>query len=371
MKVTVERGALLKALGLAASVVERKNTIPVLSNVLLEAEGDELRLTATDLELQISMPVPAQVAAPGATTVQAALLQSIVRETAEGAQIELELDPEKGRLHLAAARSRYKLQTLAAGDFPKLKPDEDALEFGIASQAFKEMLAKVAHAQSTDPARYYLNGAQLEAHAGALVIAATNGNLLAHANTEAPEGSTEIAGTIIPRKTMGELADLLADAEGETRLAISAKQIRAQVDDVELTSKLIDGSFPDWRRVVPASNPHKLRINREAFAAAVRRSSVISSDKTRSVQLELTEGKLTVRTTSHEHGEGLEEVPADWSGPDLITGFNARYLLDTFAAMGGADIEVRLADPGSPALFINPTDLAAQWVVMPMRTSGG
>jgi DNA polymerase-3 subunit beta len=370
MKVTVERGALLKALGHAAGVVERRNTIPVLSNVLLEAEGEALKLTATDLELQIRLPVPASVADPGAVTVQAALLLGIVRELADGCQVELTLDSDNHRLSLVADRARYKLQTLPATDFPVMALDADACAFEMQAAALKAMLGKVAHAISTDPSRYYLNGACLEAHAGALVLAATDGAALAHASIEAPEGSTELGATIIPRKAVGEIADLIGDAEGLLELAVTTKQVRVTIGDIELTTKLIDGAFPDWRRVVPASNPHRLSIHREALAAAIRRAIVMSVDKVRSVRVDLSAEKVTVTAHSQEHGEGAEDVPAVFLAEtitDMAIGFNAKLLLDTFAAMGGDELEVRLADPAAPALFINPADDAAQWVVMPMR----
>jgi DNA polymerase-3 subunit beta len=366
VKVIVERGALFKAIGHAASVVEKKSTIPILANVLLEAEGEELRLTATDLELQIQLPVPAQVREPGAVTVQAALLQSILREVPDGAQVDLELDSENGRLNLVSGRARYKLARLPATDFPVMQPSEDAVSFTIAATALKEMVGKVAHAQSNDPARYFLNGACLEAHAGALFIVATDGFCVGSDSIAAPEGATEIQPAIIPRKTVGELTDIFGEAEGELTIALTAKQLRVSSGEMTLTSKLIDGTFPDWRRVVPVSNPHHLHINREAFAAAIRRAVVVSTDKVRSVMLELAADKLTVRTFSHEHGEGVEEVPVEYGAPELALRMNARLLLDTLAAMGGAEIEVRLENPRAPALFINPADKSAQWVVMPM-----
>jgi DNA polymerase-3 subunit beta len=368
MKVTVERGALLKGLSRAAAVVEKKSTIPILANVLLEAEGEELKLTATDLEQSIELKVPAQIALPGAITVEAALLHSITRELADGAQVTLELDAEKERLALAAGRSRYKLQTRPAADFPPVQPAEDAVRFALPAAALRTMLAKVAFAQSTEDARYYLNGVHLEAQAGGLFLAATQGHLLASARIEAPEGSTEISSAIIPRDAVAQLQALLAEVEGELEVAVSqGKQIRVSFDETALTSKLIDGNFPDWRRVVPQSNPHTLKVNREAFAAGIRRASVVSNDKERRLQVALAGETMTLTTLSHEHGEGVEEVPVAWEGPELSLHFNAKYLLDTLAAIAAPDIEVRLADPSAPTLFQNPADDTAQWVVMPMR----
>lgn len=366
MKVTVERGALLKALGHAASVVERRNTIPVLSNVLIEAAGEEARLTATDLELQISIPVPASVAEDGATTVQAALLLGIVRELPDGAQVELSTDPENSRLNVAAASSRYRLAQLPASEFPVLQPAEDAVEFTMPPTALKEMLAKVAHAMSSDPARYFLNGASLESHAGGMFLVATDGFCIGSASIEAPEGATELPPAIIPRKTVSALEGLLGDAEAELAIAVTTKQLRVTVDEIDLTSKLIDGNFPEWRRAVPSSNPHLLQVHADALAAAVRRAVVVSTDKVRSVVIELGGDKLTVKGTSHEHGEGAEEVQVAWEGPELTMRLNARYLTDTMAAMAGPEVEARFADPRAPILFINPADKAAQWVVMPM-----
>jgi DNA polymerase-3 subunit beta len=231
MKVTVERGALFKALGHAASVVERKNTIPILSNLLLEAVGDELRLTATDLELQLQLPVPASVGTEGAVTVQAALLQSIVREIPDGQQIELTVDDVAG-LKLLSGRSRYKLQTLPPTDFPVMVVADEAVVFEMPAAALRGMLAKTQFAMSSDPARYFLNAVCLAAHAGALVAAATDGAALAHADIEAPEGSTEIPETLLPRKTVGELADLMGDAEGTIEVAVTPKQIKVTLGDI-------------------------------------------------------------------------------------------------------------------------------------------
>ncbi len=364
MKVTVERSALLKALGHAGAVVKRKNTIPVLSNVLIEAAEGEVRLTASDLEMQIELPLPAQVDEAGGVTVQAALLQSIVRELPDGQQVELALDGE--RLVLVSGRSRYRLAVIPAHDFPKMQPAEDAVSFAWGAAQLREMIGKVAHAQSTDPARFFLNGTCLEAHAGALFLVATDGFCVASASCEAPEGATEIGSHIIPRETVTLMADLLGEAEGEAGLTISDKQLRLTVDELVLTSKLIDGTFLDWRRVIPASNPHRLTIAREAFAGAVRRAVVVNSDKVRWVTLEFSADKLTVRTLSPEHGEAAEEAEALWDAPELGIRMSAKYLTDTLAAMGGHEIEARFEHPRAQALFINPEDTAAQWVVMPM-----
>jgi DNA polymerase-3 subunit beta len=350
MKVTVERGALFKALGHAAGVVERRNTIPVLANLLIEAAGEQVKLTATDLELQIALPVPAMVGEAGAVTVPAALLLSIVRELPDGQQIELITDEEHG-LKLLSGRARYKLQTLPAQDFPIMELAEDACAFDMSASGLKTMLGKVAHAMSSDAARYYLNGACLHAHAGALVVAATDGAALAFASITAPEGSTELSDAIIPRKTVSELADLLGDFEGTIGLAVTARQLRVAIGETVLTSKLIEGNFPDWRRVVPASNPHHLIVGREALAAAIRRAMVMSADKVRGVRVDVGADKVAVSTKSTEYGEGAEDVPAVFRADtvtDLAIGFNSKLLLDTFAAMGGDELEVRLADPGRP-----------------------
>jgi DNA polymerase-3 subunit beta len=319
MKVTVERSALLKALGHAGAVVKRKNTIPVLSNVLIEA----------------------------------------------GQQVEIALDGD--RLALVSGRSRYRLAVIAAHDFPKMQPAEDSVSFSWPTAELRGMIGKVAHAQSTDMARFFLNGTCLEAHAGALFLTATDGFCVASASCDAPEGATEIGSHIIPRETVSVMADLLSDAEGDAEVTISAKQLRLGVGELVLTSKLIDGTFPDWRRVIPAGNPHRLTITREAFAGAVRRAVVVNSDKVRWVTLELSPDKLTVRTLSPEHGEAAEEAPALWEAAELEMKMNAKFMTDTLAAMGGHEIEVRLENSGAPALFTNPEDTTAQWVVMPMR----
>lgn len=365
MKLTVERGALLKALGHAASVVERRNTIPVLANVLVEARGEALLLIATDLNLQISLEIPARIEVEGATTVGAHLLHDIARELADGSQIDLALTD--GKLHVAADRSRFKVPVLPRDDFPALPPPKDGYGFSVSATALATMLGRTAFAISDEISRPYLHGVQVEERDGELVAAATNGHCLASARLPAPEGSKGLTDAILPGKLVAQLQRLTAEAEGDVQVAINESRAAFTIGGALLIGKLLDASFPDWRRAVPTANGQRLLIARESFTAAVRRARVIANEKTRAVRIDLTRDKLTVSVTSPDSSHAAEEAPAAWDQADFTTVFNSRYLLDTFAAMGGEELQADLADAAAPALFTNPADSSAQWVVMPMR----
>lgn len=365
MKVIVERAALLRAMSHAASVVERRNTIPILANVLLKAEGDSLRLTATDLNIQFTQSIAAQVAAEGAVTVDVQLLHSIAREVADGSQITLEVG--ESRLNVTAGRSRFKLNTLAASDFPVIAQPAGSARFRLLPAQLRGMLAKVAFAQSDEIARPYLNGIRLETLNGELVAAATNGNVLAMAATPAPEGASEAPDVILSSKFVAELRKLLDGIDREVEVELDSQRALVRVGEAELSGKLVDGTYPDFRRVIPAQNDKKLEIHTDAFASAVKRSALVAMDKTRAVKLELSRDKLTVSSASPEFGLGSEEAPAVYEADELAVGFQSRFLLDTFAAIGAPEIRVDFADAGAPTLFTNPADDSARWVVMPCR----
>src|SRR5262245_46495786 len=298
MKVTVERAALLKSLGHVHRVVERRNTIPILANVLIKAEQSKLRLKATDLDLEITEAVPAEVGPPGATTVPAHMLYEIVRKLPEGTQISIESSGERALLTIRAGRSRFTLQTLPETDFPDLAAGDTAQTFKLTAADLKRLIEKTSFAISTEETRYYLNGIYLHPAATAnmptLRAVATDGHRLAQFELPLPAGAKGMAGVIVPRKTVGELQRLIEDNEAEITIELSQGKIRFTIGNVVLTSKLIDGTFPDYGRVIPQNNDKELIVDKKDFEAAVDRVSTISSERGRAVKLALSAGKLVL-----------------------------------------------------------------------------
>ncbi len=368
MRVTVERAALLKALGHVQSVVERRNTIPILSNVLLDAKDGALTLTATDLDLAIVEAAPAQTDIAGATTVAAHTLFDIARKLPEGAQVELATGD--GRLALAAGRSRFQLQTLPREDFPAIADGELPFGFSLPAATLKQMIDKTKFAISTEETRYYLNGIFFhvtEEAKPALRAVATDGHRLARVAIDRPDGAVGMPDVIIPRKAVTELRKLLDEADGDVRVQLSASRIRFTLADAVLSSRLIDGTFPDYSRVIPTGNDKILKIDTASLAEGVDRVSTIATDKTRAVKLSLTDDRLTLAVTSPENGTASEELAAAYSSTPIDIGFNSRYLLDILGQIETGEVEVHLADGASPTLITEGKNSPALYVLMPMR----
>jgi DNA polymerase-3 subunit beta len=371
MKVTIERSALSKALGHVQSVVERRNTIPILSNVLLQADGGALTLTATDLDIEISEEAPADVAGKGATTVSALTLFEIVKRLPDGAQVRLELSPEESRLQVSSGRSQFALAVLPEDDFPSLSTDDLETRFSMPTADLRRLLGKARFAMSQEETRYYLNGVYLHAFADgdtpALRAAATDGHRLARIDAPLPDGAAAMPGVIVPRKAIAELGRLLEDAEENVEVSVSPAKIRFGFGAGYLTSKLIDGSFPDYERVIPKSNANIMRVETKDFAQAVDRVSTVSADRTRSVKLALEADRLRLTVNNPEAGSALEELSVDYGGDPLEIGFNARYLLDVAQQIDGETATFRLADPSSPTVILDEEDERALYVLMPLR----
>ncbi len=368
MRVTVERAAVLKALAHVQSVVERRNTIPILSNVLIEAEDDGLRLMATDLDLQVVEVVPATTVQRGATTVSAHTIFDIVRKLPDGSQIELSL--ADGRLSVAAGRSRFQLATLPRDDFPIFAEGDLPHSFTMPAASLRQTIDRTRFAISTEETRYYLNGIFMhvtdEANP-ALRAVATDGHRLARVALERPEGADGMPDVIVPRKAVAEVRKLLDEMDGDVRVSLSQSKIRFAFDSAVLTSKLIDGTFPDYSRVIPTANDRLLRINTKQLAQGVDRVSTIATEKTRAVKLSLDANKVTLSVTSPEAGTAAEEIPAEYSSGPLEVGYNSRYLLDILSQIETETVEVHLADAASPTLIRETSDSAAIFVLMPMR----
>ncbi|MER8865687.1 DNA polymerase III subunit beta [Mesorhizobium sp. M0751] len=371
MRVILERSNLLKSLNHVHRVVERRNTIPILSNVLLSAEGASLEMKATDLDLEVTEATPAKVERGGATTVPAHLLYDIVRKLADGAEVALKTDEDGNAMTVTSGRSSFRLQCLPQSDFPELSAGSFSHIFRLDSVGLKGLIEKTQFAISTEETRYYLNGIYLHTHeaGGKLKLrsVATDGHRLARAEIDAPAGSEGMPGVIIPRKTVSELQKLVDDPDVAVTTELSDTKIRFTIGSVILTSKLIDGTFPDYQRVIPTGNDKKLIIDRQSFAAAVDRVSTISSERGRAVKLTIAEGQVTLAVNNPDSGSATEELAADYSSDPIEIGFNAKYLLDVAAQLTGTEAKFMLADAGSPTLIHDMADETALYVLMPMR----
>lgn len=371
MRLLIEKTALLKALQHVTSVVERRNTIPILANVSLRAEGDALHLKATDLDIEVTETAKAETMAAGGTTVAAHTLHDIVRKLPDGSQIELASKGDEGRLAITAGPSKFLLACLPADDFPELGLDGMSHNFELPARDLAQLIEKTRFAISTDETRYYLNGIYFHAFDGEggayLRAVATDGHRLARMDVPLPDGAAGMPGIILPRKTVQELAKLLADHAENVAVNLSANKIRFTAGDIVLTSKLIDGTFPDYQRVIPQNNDKSMQVGNAAFISAVDRVSTLSSEKGRAVKLNITEGRLILSVNNPESGSATEELELDYSGEPLEIGFNARYLLDIAAQFDGERAVFELSDPSAPTVLHDENDLAALYVLMPMR----
>ena len=389
MKLTIERSALLRALGHVQNVVERRNTIPILSNVQLvaDAETGGLRLTATDLDLAIVEGAPAEVLQPGGTTAPAHMLHDIVRKLPDGAQVELDSGTGgtggtsgadgaggDGRLTVRAARSKFALSCLPREDFPVMTDDDLPHQFSVPTADLRRLIEKTRFAISTEETRYYLNGIYLHAPEDAPVLrgVATDGHRLAHVDIDRPDGAAAMPGVILPRKAALEVLKLIDDSSGEggdlVDIALSDGKIRFSFGNIVLTSKLIDGTFPDYQRVIPSGNDKRMEVDCKSFQAAVDRVATISSEKSRAVKMAVNGDTVTLSANNPEQGSGTDEVPVTFNGEGTLEiGFNARYLLDIAGQIEGENISFDLSDGASPTIVRDAADPGALYVLMPMR----
>ena len=377
MKLTIERGALLKSLGHVQNVVERRNTIPILSNVLLEAGSNSLGLTATDMDLTIIERVPVSVGTNGAATVPAHTLYDIVRKLPEGAQVEIGGEGDGSQAVVRAGRAKFSLPTLPREDFPATSGGELPHKFSLGAKDLRSLIDRSRFAISTEETRYYLNGIYLhvseakgakgKGEGSHLRAVATDGHRLARVEMPAPAGAAGMPGVIVPRKTVGELRKLIDETEEQIEVSLSDTRIRFAFDSVTLSSKLIDGNFPDYQRVIPTGNDKTMTVDRRMFAEAVDRVSTIASEKSRAIKISLKKGSMTLSASSPEYGSANEELEIGYDGTPIEIGFNARYLLDITGQLQGSEAEFKLADAASPTLLGDASDASALYVLMPMR----
>lgn len=371
MKLTIERAALLTALSHVQSVVERRNTIPILSNVQIEANRQGISLTATDLDLAVVERVPAKVAQEGTTTVPAHTFYEIVRKLPEGAEIQCVYPSSEQRLSLSAGRSEFSLACLPKEDFPVMTAGDFSHHFSLPAAELRRLIDKTKFAISTEETRYYLNGIYLHVgESGGIKVlrgVATDGHRLARVEMPLPDGAAGMPGAIVPRKTIMELRKLVDSTEEDARVSLSETRVRFAVGHALLTSKLIDGTFPDYERVIPTGNDKRMEVEGKVFAAAVDRVSTIATEKGRAVKLVLDRDRLVLSAMSPESGTASEEVPVSYSDGPLEIGFNSRYLMDITTQIEGESAHFAMNDAASPTVVRDGTDDSALYVLMPMR----
>ncbi len=371
MKFSIERGTLLKAVAQAQSVVERRNTIPILANVLIEAEGDSVQFRATDLDIEVVDKAPAQVERAGATTVSAVTLHEIVRKLPDGALVSLTDDGATGRLTVEAGRSNFALATLPKEDFPVMASSEYECNFSAKAPELRRLFDKSKFAISTEETRYYLNGVYMhvsDADGGQVLrCVATDGHRLARIDSDLPDGAGNMPGVIVPRKTVGELRKLLDDDETVIAVSVSETKVRFATPDITLTSKVIDGTFPDYTRVIPTGNTRRLEVDASEFAQAVDRVATVSSERSRAVKLSLDEDRLVLSVNAPDSGAAEEELAVAYGDDKLDIGFNAKYLLEIASQVDRENAVFMFNSSGDPTLMREGNDTTAVYVVMPMR----
>ena len=376
MKLSIERTALLKSLSHVQNVVERRSTIPILSNVKLRADSGELVMTATDMDLSLEAHEPARVAEPGETTVAAHTLFDIIRKLPEGSEVSLEIGrPREGvsgvELTVRAGRSVFNLPCLPSDEFPAMPGDGLDVRFEIPAADLRKLIDKTRFAVSTEETRYYLNGihmhARIEGATSTLRGVATDGHRLARVEVALPAGAENIPAIIVPRKTVGELRKLIETVDGHVTVDVSDKRIRFLLDSAVLVSRLIEGTFPDYERVIPSGNETIAKLEAKPFADAVDRVATISTERARAVKLHFEDERVILSAVSAESGRAVEELDGSLDGKPLEIGFNARYVLDILGEVDGEGVVLEMSNPGAPTLVRDPEDGSTLYVLMPMR----
>ena len=371
MKFSIDRAALLRAVAQAQSVVERRNTIPILANVLIEAEGDTVTFRATDLDIEVVDRASAQVERAGATTVPAVTLHEIVRKLPDGALVTVSDDGASGRMLVEAGRSNFTLATLPREDFPVMTTTEYSANFSAPAPLLRRLFDKSKFAISTEETRYYLNGVYMHVATGedgqALRCVATDGHRLARIDADLPDGAETMPGVIVPRKTVGELRKLLDDDDATIAVSVSETKVRFATPDITLTSKVIDGTFPDYTRVIPQANARKLEVDAAEFAKAVDRVATVSSERSRAVKMSLDEDRLVLSVNAPDSGAAEEELAVAYGDEHLEIGFNAKYLLEIASQVDRENAVFLFNSAGDPTLMREGGDTSAVYVVMPMR----
>ncbi len=364
MKVSASRESLLGPLQSVIGVVERRQTMPVLANVLLVARGDRLTVTGTDLEVELVAAGSVNVQQPGDVTVPGRKLLEIIRTLPEKATVSLVREAE--RVVVKAGRSRFTLSTLPASEFPVIDDINSKQVIRVGREQFRRLIEKTHFAMAQQDVRYYLNGTLLETSGTTLRAVATDGHRLSMAETQLAEAASTTQQVIVPRKGILELQRILS-GEGELELSIGSNHVRAQIGDIRFTSKLIDGKFPEYSRVIPAKPPHTMSAARDTLRQALQRTSILSNEKYRGVRLTFGENTLTIQAHNPEQEEAEDQIEVSYSGAAMEIGFNVTYLLEALAAIDVDMVDVSVTDSNSSCLIRAPGDNAVKFVVMPMR----
>jgi len=365
MKFNVTRETLLKPLQMVIGVVERRQTLPVLSNVLLVAEKGRLSMTATDLEVELVAQMDMDVDGIGEITVPARKFLDICRTLPEGAKVGFVLDGDKAQIK--SGRSRFSLSTLPATEFPTVDEIKAARSFTLPQRDLRRLIERTHFCMAQQDVRYYLNGLMLELSDTALRSVATDGHRLAMCEMQAELEGGVNQQVIVPRKGIQELARLLEDTESPARVEVGSNHIRISLDGVRFTSKLIDGKFPDYQRVLPKGADKILTAEREVLRQALVRTSILSNEKYRGIRLQLGNGHLRIQAHNPEQEEAEEEIEVQYDGGDLEVGFNVNYLLDALGAIPAEQVTLSLTDANSSCLVKEHGSDECQYVIMPMR----
>jgi DNA polymerase-3 subunit beta len=371
MKLTIDRADLMRALSHVQSVVERRNTIPILSNVRLDAKDGMLSLSATDMDLEMNESVSAGVTTEGSTTTPAHTFHDIVRKLPDDSQVELTLEPGGSMMTVMSGRSKFKLSCLPVSDFPELGQGDMNVSLAIPAKELRELFDRTRFAMSNDETRHYLNGIYFHAaesnNVNVLRAVATDGHRLAQFEMPLPDGASDMTGVIIPRKAVLEIRKLIEEAADAITIKLSENKVRFEFDHVVMTSKLIDGTFPDYQKVIPQGNDKIVEVNPKLFTSAIDRVSTISTEKTRAVKLAIDGTTMTLSAQSADSGSATEDIEVSNDNTTLEIGFNSKYLLDITAQIDSDNCRMVLADAGGPTILQDAADGSALYVLMPLR----
>ncbi len=365
MRFTLQREAFLKPLAQVVNVVERRQTLPVLANFLVQVQGGQLSLTGTDLEVEMVSRIAVEDEQDGETTIPARKLFEIVRALPDGSRVTVSQTGEK--ITVQAGRSRFTLATLPANDFPSVDEVEATERVAVPESALKELIERTAFAMAQQDVRYYLNGLLFDLRDQLLRCVATDGHRLALCETALENSTGSKRQIIVPRKGVTELQRLLEGGDREVELEVGRSHVRVKRDDVTFTSKLIDGRFPDYEAVIPIGADREVKVDRETLRASLQRAAILSNEKYRGVRVEVTPGQLKISAHNPEQEEAQEEIEADTQVSDLAIGFNVNYLLDALSALRDEHIVIQLRDSNSSALVREASSEKSRHVVMPLR----
>lgn len=366
MLIQINRETLLKPLGFVAGIVERRQTSPVLSNILMQLKSDKLTMTGTDLEVEVITRVKIIKGEDGETTIPARKLLDICKSLPNEANISIEAKGDK--VIVKSGKSRFSLLTLPTNDFPKLEIGSWEIEIEIQNSALKGLLERTQFCMAQQDVRYYLNGLLLELGNGRLRAVGTDGHRMAISDEPVPAlKNEELVAIIVPRKGIQEMIRFLGDSKDRVNIKISKNHIQADIGDLTFTSKLIDGRFPEYEKVLPAKQTKLLKLNKEEFRKAIQRTAILSNEKYKGIRFTLKNGKIILSAHNPEQEEAEEEVAVDYSGEDLEIGFNSSYIVDAVSALSGEQVELGLSDANSSGTMCEPGNKATKYVVMPMR----